>query len=1551
MKSLPMSRRILCGVVLLMSCLGVFCQATPSVHAAQAADSKLNLLFLGDQKGHQPATRFEMLGPVLAERGIELTYTENVEDLNLETLNQYDGLFLYANIDTISDSQANALLQYVAEGHGFVPIHCATYCFRNSDDIVKLMGAQFQRHGGAVMTAISAGVDHPIMDGYEGFSSWDETYVHHLHNNENRTVLEYREGDMQADGQVREPWTWVRSHGDGRVFYTAWGHDERTWNQPEFHDLLERGIRWACGQNLTTLIAEVKEKKLPPLQKVPKGLKPFDYVNVGKEIPNYPASEKWGVQKEPLSLMQQPAPARESMKHAVVPEGFHLELFADESMLNGEMFGGKPIAMNWDADGRLWICETVDYPNELQEADKGRDRVRVIEDLDGDNVADRSTIFAENLSIPTAIAFHRGGVIVQNGTETLYLKDTDDDGKADVRKVLISNWQLIDTHGGVSNFRNGLDNWVWAMQGYNNSEPVINGVKQPGFRMGFFRFRLSQDDDPVVEKLEFIRSTTNNTWGLGISEEGLIFGSTANRAPSFFMPIPNRYYERVKGWAPERLSMICPDHLFDPITDKVRQVDHHGGYTAGAGHALYTARQYPKAYWNRTAFVCGPTGKLVGTFVIEKDGAGMKSHSPTNLFASDDEWTAPIMAEVGPDGNVWVLDWYNYIVQHNPTPQGFETGKGRAYETKLRDKKYGRIYRVVSDVSHLAASLKERLEASQRSTARILKDHPPSLLIHDMKEVNRLIMSTQDEGQLKRRYKEVTAELTKQVSERSAERGDFFDAASVSELIIRLKSSTMLVRLHAQRLLIERGQQDIVSDLLKLVANRSVDDVGLNTAAIHALQTLAGLNAILDDGPVFEAVVKALKHPSAGVRRNAITVLPNSSQSFQAMVSANILEDGDAQVVLAALLKVADLNEVDAGEVLAEAITQRNISTDRWLRDALTSAAAVHAEQFLAATLKSDGGIPQPAIAIINRVAEHFARSKPVVDSIKTLLAAMASSGQAVKVEAVIQGISKGWGGNQAIVLDESQNGNLRKIFQLVSDSNKASLAQLAAQWSNSTLEKELEPIIVSLIARVEDSKQPIADRLKLASELIRLAPSRKASVDQLQDLIGPQSPVDLSTGLVAVLNGSQINDLGKRFTELNQSATPALRDSIVQTMLSRPALTSALLDSIREGDLLMADLSADQRSRLMSHPDRRIRKTAESLMKAGGVAVNNDRTKLVKVKMSLTEQTGDVAAGKIVFTKNCAACHIFKGEGKVVGPNLNGMSVHPKSELLTHILDPNRSVEANYRQYTVVTLDGLVVSGLLAAESLTTMELIDSQGKKHTILREEIEELLPSKKSVMPEGLEQTIKDQAMVDLLEYLTQAGQYVPLGLDAVANVVTTTGMFYDRNNTAERLVLPEWGMQQFEGVPFSLIDPQGAKKSNAIMLHGPVGPFAPKLARTVEVRCRTAAKEIHILGGIGGWAAQQAGDAGVSMIVRLRYADGQSEDHPLINGQHIADYIRVCEVPQSKLAFRTQSGGQIRYLAIQPKRAESIDAIELIKAKHSSAPIVMAITVEVAQAGH
>ncbi|HVW01732.1 MAG TPA: PVC-type heme-binding CxxCH protein, partial [Planctomycetaceae bacterium] len=551
--------------------------------ATAAEPAALKLLFLGDNGHHRPADRFAELAPALAKRNIELKYTDDPDvALSADTLAKFDGLVLYANIDKITPPQEQALLDYVAGGKGFVPLHCASFCFRNSPKFVELVGAQFQKHGGEIFRVENAAPEHPIMQGYGGFESWDETYIHTRHNEKDRTVLEYRVQGGQADGRAKEPWTWVRTHGKGRVFYTAWGHDQRTFGNPGFQNLVERGIRWACGQDPSVVpeFASVAQPGFEPLPMtaISKDAPRFEYIDVGPKIPNYRGG---GRGQGAYTQMQLPLSPSDSLQHYSVPQGFRLELFAAEPD-----FAGKPVAMNWDERGRLWVCETLDYPNELQPRGKGRDRIRICEDTDADGRADKFTVFAENLSIPTALTFHRGGVIVQDGTETLYLKDTNGDDKADVREVLIRGWALGDTHGGVSNFQYGLDNWIWAMQGYNNSAPEYgDGKKSSSFRQGFFRFQLGSQsanaNGPIVNDVEFIRSSNNNTWGFGMSEDGLIFGSTANRNPSMFMPIANRYYERVRGWSAEQLGSIADTHLFKAITDKVRQVDQFGGYTAG----------------------------------------------------------------------------------------------------------------------------------------------------------------------------------------------------------------------------------------------------------------------------------------------------------------------------------------------------------------------------------------------------------------------------------------------------------------------------------------------------------------------------------------------------------------------------------------------------------------------------------------------------------------------------------------------------------------------------------------------------------------------------------------------------------------------------------------------------------------------------------------------------------------------------------------------------------------------------------------------------------
>jgi putative heme-binding domain-containing protein len=396
--------------------------------------------------------------------------------------------------------------------------------------------------------------------------------------------------------------------------------------------------------------------------------------------------------------------------------------------------------------------------------------------------------------------------------------------------------------------------------------------------------------------------------------------------------------------------------------------------------------------------------------------------------------------------------------------------------------------------------------------------------------------------------------------------------------------------------------------------------------------------------------------------------------------------------------------------------------------------------------------------------------------------------------------------------------------------------------------------------------------------------------------------------------------------------------------LLGRRSWTGSVIDLLEQGQLQITDLSLEQRTNLQNHPTEEIRKRATDLLARGGALPNADREAVLTEYEVSTHSGGNPTAGKQVFLNVCAKCHRHSGEGQQIGPELTGMAVHPKEELLVHILDPNRSVESNFRMFQVQTIDGLTLAGMLGGESKTAIELIDSQGQRKSVLREEIEEMKGSRLSVMPEGIEKEVTVTQMTDLLEFLTQRGTWLPLDVAKVATVASDRGMFYSREAEGERLVFPDWKVQQFKNVPFQVVDPENGQKPNVILLRGPRGSLTEKLPRQIEMPVNAPARAIHMLSGVSGWGYPYGGENTVSMIVKLHYEDGSVEEHPLKNGEHFADYIRRVDVPGSEHAFDL-AGRQIRYLAIFPKLAQKITKLELVKGPDQTAPVVMAITVE------
>ena len=602
----------------------------------------------------------------------------------------------------------------------------------------------------------------------------------------------------------------------------------------------------------------------PPLQRLP------------GEVPNY--------ERRPESVQYQ-APLRpnDSMRYTQVPADFNLQLFASEPEVV------KPIYLAWDERGRAWVIEALDYPHGLvDEGQPGKANIKICEDTNGDGKADKFTLFADKLNLPTALVFVNGGIIVSVARQMLFLKDTNGDDKADVREAILPGWGAGDTHAMQNNLGRGFDNWLYGAVGYSSFRGNVGG-KDLQFGQGVFRFKADGS------ALEFLYQFNNNTWGFGQNAYGDVFGSTANGNPTFYGYLPATLLNPTQPGAGRRGSQgaptsggsgetnqirrlssarsMAPGMRMHPNTPNVRMVDNFGGYTAASGHAFMVSDALPARLQGK-ALVTEPTAKLIGIMDIQRDGGGYKALDGLNFLASSDEWMSPIFADVGPDGAVWVIDFYSFIIQHNPTPSmqsaGIQatTGRGGAYKTEndLRDQTHGRIYRV---------AWKDGPKSSTKSLAR----------------------------------------------------------AKSPELIAALDSGNMFWSLTAQRLIVDNKLKDTAPGLKKRVTSRTG-----GTGAIHALWSLEGLGA-LDKGTHQAALLD--KDPA--LRRNAIRALPANEAGRQLFFSSAVIQDPDLVTREVAFVKLAEFPTIPEIQTVVAQLPRVAANTnDAFLNDALTLLGRVH---------------------------------------------------------------------------------------------------------------------------------------------------------------------------------------------------------------------------------------------------------------------------------------------------------------------------------------------------------------------------------------------------------------------------------------------------------------------------------------------------------------------------------------------------------------------------------------------------------------------------------
>ncbi|MEP2347791.1 MAG: PVC-type heme-binding CxxCH protein [Algoriphagus sp.] len=890
----PLLRLVILLLAILVGCSG----KKNKNFLSSTEPRRVEILVLGHESEHHNSEKLMMyLQTPLFQKGINLTYTTDTKDLNSETLANYDGLMIYANHEQITPEQEAALKSYIEGGKALIPIHSASFCFQNSPWYIEAVGGQFNTHGTGDFTASIVDATHPVMEGISEFETWDETYVHSQLNPDMHVLME------RVDATGKEPYTWVREQGKGRVFYTAFGHNDKTWEKKEFQNLIANGVLWAVGEEVSTLLAEYN---IPTPQ--------FE----DAEIPNY---EK----RDPAPRYQLPLSPEESMKLIQVPVGFELELFASEPMII------NPMAMAWDERGRLYVIETVDYPNEIRK-ESGDDVIKILEDTDGDGKADKSTIFAEGLNIPTSMVAVNGGILISMAPDFIFLKDTDGDDVADVKEVVITGWGKSDTHAGPSNLKYGFDNKVWGVLGYAGFRGTV-GDTEHSFSQGVYRVDSDGTD------LEYLGHTSNNTWGLGFTEDFETFISTANGQHSVYFSMANNFLKRpIYQGSANTVHGIDTHYDMPHLTPFLRQVDWHGSYTAAAGHNFYTARSFPENYWNSMAFVAEPTGRVLHNAKILPKGSGYTEKNNFNILASSDEWFSPVHAEVGPDGSLWVADWYNFIIQHNPTPRGWENGEGNAYINPMRDRQHGRIYRL-------------SYKGGEPSKSYDLKD------------------------------------------------------ADSDELLEAIQSENMFWRLTAQRLIVESKNTEVLEGLYEIIQDQSVDKIGLNAPAVNALWAVHGLGALDGTNETAQEVVeKALSHPSAAVRKNALRVLPKNPSAMSAIMSGNLLQDPDLHTRKYAFLAASEMPfSEQVAQKLLEATNDPENQKDDYLPQAIFAAVLGHptafAERESSSAMKD---IEAQELNLADRISRSLIAEQYNLDQRNTILFPPDPTGKEIDIKIIV---------------------------------------------------------------------------------------------------------------------------------------------------------------------------------------------------------------------------------------------------------------------------------------------------------------------------------------------------------------------------------------------------------------------------------------------------------------------------------------------------------------------------------------------------------------------
>ena len=983
-----------------------------------------------------------------------------------------------------------------------------------------------------------------------------------------------------------------------------------------------------------------------------------------------------------------PAPDPELEKATFkVPEGFEVNLFASDPVI------AKPIQMNFDEDGRLWIASSEVYPQIVPGA-PATDRVVVVEDTDHDGIADKTQVFAEGLLIPTGIAPGDGGAWVANSTELLHFADHDGDLKADSKRVVLSGFGTEDTHHILHTLRWGYDGFLY----FNQSIYIHSHIETPwGVRRlnagGIWQFRPE-----TLELGVFLRGLVN-AWGHHYDRFGQSFATDGAGGEGINYVIPGGYYftaadaERlVKG-----LNPGSPKHC---------------------GLELVDTPMLPLD-WQGSAITNDFRGHRVVRFALTEEGSGYVSREQQEVIWSDHVAFRPIDVKIGPDGAIYIADWYNPIIQHGEVD----------FRDERRDHTHGRIWRVtwkgapkrefkpVSTRSNteLFEALRSNDGVERQSAKQILRQRGPGIAAELELWLQSVELSEEerDHVHLEALWCFQTARsLQQQLLESLLQSADGRIRAAAVRVLSHWK-----YELPNSRELLTRAVQDM-HPRVRLEAIRALsfspledserqiaDGSAFGNASPSSLKTLAEYR----DPKLVETALLPLQQPIDSFIDYAMWLSAKELAPYwrPAFDRGEMNFNNDAGQIAYGFSALGSGAPVD---VLMKDLYADHISPEK--RGGLVPLICYSADANQMGRLASVAVQHNDAPTLQTLLAISLTR-KIVPPIHADELAPLAESDEAVVRHAALQAIGQ-W--NVA---------GLKPRLEALVGNLSADSADLAAAFAGIAVSND--ETLLELLETVGRNTRSSIESRSLALE--RLATAR------------PERAAPLIVDLVAVLpeNTSAVNMARAMLNEKQGSEllTAALAGRELGTDVARD-----ILRVLRESGRTDADLESTLRTagKIVSRKSLNGEERAALLTKATTTASAVEGERIYR-----NEQLG------------CLKCHAIGGAGGLVGPDMISLGASAQPDyLLESLLNPNAKVKENYNTTVIATVDGRVVAGVLIQKSEKTLTLRTAENKIVEVTVAEIEEQSQGV-SLMPEGLVDNLTDDEIASVVRFLSELGR--------------------------------------------------------------------------------------------------------------------------------------------------------------------------------------------------